>query len=212
MNIRLSEAQKRQSYTSPESIAAMMHRVLLRENRLSRSQEHFWVLGLNNANQLLYIELIALGRQNRVAVNPPDVFRTAIHQSALKVVLVHNHPSGRLDVSEGDKSVTGQLLKVGELMGIEVLDHLIITETDNFLSMRTEGLLKELQEGQGWRLIRPDEHKQQRVLQEYKQQELILETQYHTRRTIAQKLKGRGMDEGIICQATGLRLMEIRRL
>ncbi len=86
MNIRLSEQQKNDSYTSPEYIAQLMHCVLLRENRLSRSQEHFWVMGLNNANQLLYIELIGLGRQNSVAVNPPDVFRTALHRLALKIV------------------------------------------------------------------------------------------------------------------------------
>jgi len=143
-----------------------MHRVLLRENRLGRNQEHFWVLGLNNANKLLYLELIGLGRQNRVTVNPPDVFRTAVHRLALRIVFVHNHPSGELNPSAGDKSVTDHLLKAGELMGIEVLNHLIITEQGGYLSFKSAGILEELRHSQTWQIIPTHQNEAQQLLRQ----------------------------------------------
>ncbi len=212
MNIRLSEQQKNESYTSPERIAQLMHRVFMRENRLSRSQEHFWVMGLNNANQLLYIELIGLGRQNSVAVNPPDVFRTALHRLALKIVLVHNHPSGSLIPSQEDKSVTGHFMKAGELIGIEVLDHLIITDKGDYVSFRILGMMEELRQQLRNDRLRANQQETDRRLREHKEKELVRETQHYTRLLIAKKLKETGMDAAGISKLTSLRLPEVRGL
>jgi len=181
MNIRLSEWQKNQSYSSPEPIATLMRRVLLRENRLSRSQEHFWVMGLNNEHRLLYLELIGLGRQNSVAANPPDIFRTALHRLALRIVLVHNHPSGNIAPSQADKSFTSRMIKVGELIGIEVLDHLIITEQGGYTSFNTAGILDELRRSQRWHLIGDEQYEAERMLRAYRQKEMAHAAQRHTR-------------------------------
>ncbi|MGX1930135.1 JAB domain-containing protein [Flagellimonas sp. 2504JD4-2] len=84
--------------------------MLLRENKIRRNQEHFWVVGLNTKNKILFIELIGLGAVNRVNADPPDVFRMAIYKLATKVILVHNHPSGVVDASKGDQEFTDRIL------------------------------------------------------------------------------------------------------
>src|SRR5689334_23076879 len=119
MNVKLSEAQKKAAITSSAGIAPIMQQILKRENKLGRNQEHFWVVGLNNANKILFIELIGLGRQNRVNANPPDVFRMAIYKLAIKLILVHNHPSGELKPSQADRLFTDRILKVGEIINID---------------------------------------------------------------------------------------------
>ena len=72
---------------------------MLRENKIGRNQEHFWVIGLDNQNKILFIELVGLGAVNRVGANPPDVFRMGIYKLAVGMILVHNHPSGNLKPS-----------------------------------------------------------------------------------------------------------------
>src|SRR5690606_40012143 len=94
MNVRLTQEQKIRILNSGD-VYNVMQQVLLRENKIRRNQEHFWVVGLNNKNKILFIELISLGAVNSVQVNPPEVFRMAIYKMAVKMILVHNHPSGR---------------------------------------------------------------------------------------------------------------------
>ena len=207
MNVKLTDAQKKALVQSPDSIVPVMQQILLRENKMGRSQEHFWVVGLNNANKVLFIELIALGRQNRVAVPPPDVFRMAIYKLALKVILVHNHPSGNLTPSAADKAFTDRILKVGEIIHIDVLDHIIITENSYYSFMET-GLMDQMRAIDTWRVIERDEW-------EIKQLKLEIEkkqTQKNAKLEVAGNLKKEGMDEATIRKVTGLKLAEIRKL
>ncbi|MEX0363400.1 MAG: JAB domain-containing protein, partial [Allomuricauda sp.] len=127
MNVHLTKEQKIKVLNSVD-VYHVMQQILLRENKIRRNQEHFWVVGLNGKNKIQFIELIALGAVNRVNVDPPDVFRMAIYKLATKVIFVHNHPSGSVEISKGDQEVTDRLFKVGKLINIEVADHLIITE------------------------------------------------------------------------------------
>ena len=122
MNVRLSKDQKIKVLYA-DDLYSIMQQILMRENKIRRNQEHFWVVGLDNQNKILFIELIGLGRVNRVGANPPDVFRMGIYKLAVSMVLVHNHPSGNLEPSQADKDFTDRLLKVGQLINIEVLDH-----------------------------------------------------------------------------------------
>lgn len=207
MNIKLSDAQKNAAVNDSSSIAAIMQQILKRENRLGRSQEHFWVIGLNAANKILFIELIGLGRQNRVNANPPDVFRLAIHKLALKLIMVHNHPSGELKPSAADREITDRILKVGEIINVAVLDHLIISETGYF-SFADEGIMAELRSSNSWRLMERQDLETQKFLKEVELQETALQA----KREVAKNLKASGMDEATIKKMTGLTLKEIRGL
>ena len=118
-----------------------MQQILLREKKISRAQEHFWVVGLDNKNKILFIELIALGAQNRLDATPPDIFRMTIYKLAVKVIFVHNHTSGDVTPGKADIKTTQKLIQAGELLNIQVIDHLVINET-KFLSFADIGLLE----------------------------------------------------------------------
>jgi DNA repair protein RadC len=82
---------------------------------------------------------ISIGTVNASLVHPREVFKEAIQRSASSVILVHNHPSDDIEPSEEDIRLTRRMVEAGKIMGIEVLDHIIITR-HNFLSMKSRGL------------------------------------------------------------------------
>lgn len=151
MNVRLTKDQKIKIANS-DDVYNIMQQVLLRENRISRRQEHFWIIGLDNKNRILFIELLALGQQNRVNMNPSDTFRMAIYKLATKAILVHNHPSGGTDLSKEDRELTDYLYKAGMFLRIEVIDHLVITEND-YYSFDDNGLMDKIKNSGVWELI-----------------------------------------------------------
>lgn len=190
-----------------EDIYNVMQQVLLRENKIRRNQEHFWVIGLDNANKILFIELIGLGQVNRVNANPPDVFRMGIYKLAVRMILVHNHPSGQVEPSKADLDFTDRMLKVGKLISIEVIDHLVIAE-DAYTSFKDEGIMDKLRNSGLFEIVERDKVEikewQLRVENERGQGKKALE--------IAKKLKESGMDEKTIKKMTGLYMHEIRDL
>lgn len=206
MNVKLNEAQKIQVLTSGD-IAVIMQQILKRENKIGRSQEHFWVVGLNNANKILFIELIGLGRQNRVTANPPDVFRMAIYKLAVKMVLVHNHPSGEVKPSIADREMTDRMLKVGEIINVDVIEHLIISET-KYLSFRDTGIINELKRSDTWRIVDKDDAYMKEI-------QLDIEKSKAERKKatdIAKLMKAEGYSETEIKKLTKLPLAIIRKL
>jgi DNA repair protein RadC len=158
MNIRLSKQQKSKPIYQAEDIYAILQQVLLREGRIQRKQEYFWILGLNNDRTLVFLELLALGVQNRVEINPPEAYRMAIYKMADYVIFAHNHPSGKLTPSAEDKNTTDKLVKTGELINITVLDHFIISETE-FFSFTASGLMKEIRQSSTYTILDKDELK-----------------------------------------------------
>jgi DNA repair protein RadC len=207
MNVKLTAPQKKAELSHPGKVAPIMQQILMRENKLGRSQEHFWIVGLNNVNKILFIELISLGRQNRVHVNPPDVFRMAIYKLALKAILVHNHPSDNLKPSTADINITDRLTKVGEMINIDVVDHLIISET-GYLSFLEEGLMKLIKESDSWRVL----EKEQIQMKEVQRQIELERAQEAVRKELARKLRAEGMDDMRIKELTGLKLSVINKL
>ncbi|WP_294673806.1 JAB domain-containing protein [uncultured Fluviicola sp.] len=151
MNVRLTKDQKIRIANS-EDVYNIMQQVLLRENRISRGQEHFWIVGLDKGNKILYIELMALGTDNRVHIKAPQVFRIAIYKNAPKVIFVHNHPSGMMKPSTEDLKTTDRLLKAGEIIEIDVIDHLIISEKEYFCFSR-EGIMTELKNNGAYKIV-----------------------------------------------------------
>ncbi|MCR1822301.1 RadC family protein [Terrisporobacter muris] len=89
-------------------------------------KEIFKVVLLNTKNEIITDVDISIGTLNSSLVHPREVFREAIRRSSNKIILLHNHPSGNAEPSKEDKSITNRLKDCGELMGIEVIDHIII--------------------------------------------------------------------------------------
>ena len=106
---------------NPEAIVR-----LLREQNLVKNVETFQVLLLNTRRRLIRVGDIAQGTLDTILVHPREVFKAAIAANAAAIVLAHNHPSGDPTPSEADIKVTRDLIRAGQLLKIEVLDHVII--------------------------------------------------------------------------------------
>jgi DNA repair protein RadC len=91
-----------------------------------KKEEHFYVLMLNNQNNIIAEQEISKGILDASIIHPREVFKPAIKNSASKLILVHNHPSGNPDPSGEDLEITERLAKAGEELGIKVLDHVIV--------------------------------------------------------------------------------------
>ena len=106
---------------NPEAIAD-----LLREENRVYEVEHFQVVLLNTRRKLIRVENITQGTLDTLLIHPREVFKSAIGANASAIVLVHNHPSGDPTPSEADIKVTRDLIRAGQLLKIEVLDHIIL--------------------------------------------------------------------------------------
>jgi DNA repair protein RadC len=148
MNIQLKEKDLVKIANS-DDVFGIMQKILLRENKLDREKEHFWLVGLNNANKILFIELVSIGGAKSTVVEPMNVFRMSILKGAIKVILVHNHPSGELTPSNCDMDLTDRLIQAGKIIDIMVIDHLVITEK-TYMSFGNTGRMKELEGSTKW--------------------------------------------------------------
>jgi len=119
---------------TPEDIVA-----LVKSRLKGKKKEHFLALLLDTRNRLIKTAEISIGSLDTSVVHPREVFKEAISASAAAVIFVHNHPSGDPTASEDDIGLTKRLAEAGEIVGIDVLDHVIIGDK-NFLSLKREGL------------------------------------------------------------------------
>ena len=117
----------------------------MREDKIDRDKEHFWVMGLAPSFRIQYVELVSLGCLTATIVEPINVFRFAVTKGCAKVILIHNHPSGRLIPSNEDLDLTDNLIQVGRILHINVFDHLIIS-TKSYLNFEAKGLMEKLRE------------------------------------------------------------------
>lgn len=93
-----------------------------------KKQEYFVCLTLDGANRLIAKRIITIGTLTASLVHPREVFAEAITDRAASIIVAHNHPSGSLESSVADKEVTKLLKESGDLIGIDVIDHLILTK------------------------------------------------------------------------------------
>ena len=112
---------------------------LVRGRLRGKKKEHFLVLLLDTRGQLIKTSEISIGSLDSSIVHPREVFKEAISASAASVIFVHNHPSGDPEPSEDDIKLTERLAQAGEIMGIDVLDHIIVCDK-NYLSLKSKGL------------------------------------------------------------------------
>ena len=97
-----------------------------------KTREHFVAIYLNARNELLFRKHIFIGTLNASLVHPREIFSEALRHNAASVILVHNHPSGDPEPSEDDLEITKRISEAGKIMGIDVLDHVIITKNKIF--------------------------------------------------------------------------------
>jgi DNA repair protein RadC len=103
-------------------------------------KEHFCTLYLDTRNRVIKKETISIGTLNASLVHPREVFQPAVECSAASVILVHNHPSGDAEPSREDLLLTKRLVSAGEIMGIDVLDHVIVAKR-SFVSLKERKLM-----------------------------------------------------------------------
>jgi DNA repair protein RadC len=107
-------------------------RLMAEEAKFDR--ECFWVLHLSTSHKVIEKELVSIGTVDNCLVHAREVFKKAILNGAYAVITVHNHPGGTAKPSKEDKDIWRYLDQAGELLGIEVLDHMIITPSDGYYS------------------------------------------------------------------------------
>lgn len=97
-------------------------------------QEHLLFIGLDRGNNIRNISLLGIGTSNEISIDSKYIVRTALITASDKVILVHNHPSNKLEPSNNDRYITNVTSKLLKAFNIELLDHIIVTE-NNYISM-----------------------------------------------------------------------------
>ena len=105
-----------------------------------RKQEHFLCATINGANEVINVHVVSIGLVDRSPVHPREVFAYAVADRASGIIVAHNHPSGPVDPSTYDLETTSQLKNAGEILGIELLDHVIFNRSSYF-SFLESGIL-----------------------------------------------------------------------
>ena len=105
-----------------------------------QDREHFIAITLDGASRVINTHIISIGTLNQSLVHPREIFYKAIQDKAAAIIIAHNHPSGQLSPSRADTQVTTRLKEAGNLIGINIVDHIILTP-DGYYSFQDEGLL-----------------------------------------------------------------------
>jgi DNA repair protein RadC len=105
-----------------------------------KKKEHFVVICLDTRNHLIKTNLVSIGSLDCSIVHPREVYKEAISSSAASVIFIHNHPSGDPTPSDDDIKITKRLIEAGEIVGIEVLDHIVVCDNEH-ISMKAKNLI-----------------------------------------------------------------------
>jgi len=134
LGIRLSSNIYQKRYLSPKQIFEELADIR------SSKKEHFVVFFLDSRNQEIKKEIISIGTVNSSLVHPREVFEPAIRYLATHIIITHNHPSQELSPSEDDIEITKRLLASSKILGINIIDHIIVSST-NYYSFKANNLL-----------------------------------------------------------------------
>jgi DNA repair protein RadC len=105
-----------------------------------KKQEYFITITLDGANHIIEKRVVFIGTLNRSLIHPREIFADAVTDRAASIIIAHNHPSGILKPSQEDIAVTKRIQKGAELLGIELLDHVIFTK-NGYMSLRDEEMM-----------------------------------------------------------------------
>lgn len=104
-------------------------------------REKMLVCCLNTKNEPTNISVVSVGSLNSSIVHPREVFKTAIVSNSASIIIAHNHPSGNAQPSKEDINITERIKNAGKIIGIEMIDHIIIGEGNNYKSLKEEGFI-----------------------------------------------------------------------
>ena len=136
------KVRTKEAITKPEQIAEIFQAIQKAESEIDRMKERFWIVGMNTKNFIMYVELVSMGTLNASLVHPREVFAFAIKRGGISGILaIHSHPSGDPEPSEDDITVTKRLYDAGKILGIELLDHIIVTDGPAFVSLKARDKL-----------------------------------------------------------------------
>ena len=122
---------------SPQAVVELMAKELAQYDR-----EVLCILNMKTYGQVINMNIVSVGTVNSSLVNPREVFKSSILSNASGIIAIHNHPSGNIKPSREDRNITKRLKECGELMGIELLDHIIIGGTNGkMFSFKSENRL-----------------------------------------------------------------------
>lgn len=208
MNVRLTKEQKIKVKGS-QDIYPIMQQILLRENKIARNKEHFWIIGLASNLQILFIELISLGTIKATLVEPMEVFSLALQKQAVRIVLVHNHPSGDVNPSIADMDITERMLAIGKFLKCPVEDHMVITET-GYYSFLDTGHLERIQKETTYDLEfeQLDKLKKQLKMKELENRRISKDTKTEMAKSMILK----GISSDLIQEITSISKKEIEKL
>lgn len=122
--------------TNPQSVADLLYEYLQDKDR-----EYFVMLMLDTKNRVIGMNVVSIGILDSALVSPREVFKAALLANAASVIVSHNHPSGDPTPSAEDKRLTQRLAEAGKIIHIEVLDHIIIGERGQFVSLKERGVI-----------------------------------------------------------------------
>jgi DNA repair protein RadC len=129
-----SEGNPKVAISSPEDVYNE-----LQTKARGKKKEYFWAVLLDTRNKIIKSVEISVGSLDSSIVHPRELFKEAIAASASSIIVAHNHPSGNPQASQEDIKLTKRLKESGELIGIEIVDHIILGD-EQFLSLKREGL------------------------------------------------------------------------
>ncbi len=132
---RVEEAVVLEKITSSKDVFELMQPIIG-----ELAHEEFWVIYLNNANKIIYKSQISKGGITGTLVDSRVIFKIAFEYNATALILLHNHPSGKLQASQADITLTKNLQQASKSLEIQILDHIIITE-NHYFSFADEGIL-----------------------------------------------------------------------
>jgi DNA repair protein RadC len=198
MNIKLAQDEKIKVFSGSD-LYPIMQRILLNESKTDRNREHFWTVSLDNAHRILNIELVSMGTVNATLVQPMEVLSIPLQKRAVKLILIHNHPSGELVPSDADKDQTDHLIQACLIMDVPVVDHMIITET-SFYSFRDSGLLGKLEKSEKYVPNYILKQRYEKEMEKYAEKK----GEKNRAREIARTMKQKGLDIELIMEMTGL--------
>ena len=202
MNVRLSNTEKIRVLNGAD-LFEIMSRVLRRSEKIDQKKEHFWVVGLDVTQEILFIELISLGTSKSTHSDPMEIFSLALSKKAYQLVLVHTHPSGTLRPSDNDKSTTHRMIHIGRFLNVPVWDHLIITES-SYYSFLDSGLIDQLEADMS---NAPDA-----LTAEILKRETAEMNHVRTTANIVIKLYERNTPKDQIAEITGVNISEIEKI
>lgn len=131
---RMYEPHAHTVINSPEDVYNLL------KDKMDNRREHLWALYLTPSNTLIEYDLVAVGRLNSVFADPKDILYGAVRNVCHSIILAHTHPGGEPKPSKADVDFTQRVKKACEILGFELLDHIIITKKGYF-SMREEGVV-----------------------------------------------------------------------